>query len=274
MKRLGSIQLLDEDPTLLELLGDRDRAAARRALTASAYSLPAGPWEPGVLSSPAAPNLGLLVLDGLLLREVSVAHTTCGELVGAGELLRPWDAFGERAPMPLEIDWKVLEPMRIAVLDHEFAAVLAPWPALVHAFMERAVERSLSLALHVAIHCIRRVDVSLLVLFCHLADRFGKVTPQGIVVPVRLTHEDLGKLVGATRQSISLALGQLAERGALTRREPGSWLLELDAPDEIAGMLAQRVRRPEMARAAAPAGRAGAAAPARRADRWVKAGDN
>jgi CRP-like cAMP-binding protein len=243
MKRLGSVQLLDEDLTLLELLSAHEQPAARRALSATVYEIPAGPWHPDPLTAKGDPHLGLLVLEGLLIRDVSVASTTCGELVGPGELLRPWDAFGERAPMPLEIDWKALVPLRIAVLDHEFAAVLASWPALVHAFIERAVERSLSLALHVAIHCIRRVDLSLLVLFAHLADRFGKVTPAGIVIPVKLTHEDLGKLVGVTRQSISLALAQLAERGSLARQRDGSWLLETEAPIELEEMLARRARQ-------------------------------
>ncbi|HZU40958.1 MAG TPA: Crp/Fnr family transcriptional regulator [Solirubrobacteraceae bacterium] len=244
MKRLGPVQLLDEDPALLDLLPVRERPAARRALSAMVYRIPAGRWQPDALTARSDPHLGLLVLEGLLIRDVSVAATTCGELVGPGELLRPWDNFGERAPMPVEIEWKALEPLRVAVLDHEFAAVLASWPVLVHAFIERAVERSLSLALHVAIHCIRRVDVSLLVLFAHLADRFGKVTTAGIVIPIKLTQEDLGKLVGATRQSISLALGQLSERGSLTRRADGTWVLEPDAPVEIERMLSRRRMSP------------------------------
>jgi CRP-like cAMP-binding protein len=243
LKPLGTVHLLDEDPSLFDLLPERQRHAARRALTASAYAVPAGAWHPGALRDTDHPHLGLLVLDGLLIRDVCVANTVCGELVGPGEMLRPWDAFGERAPMPLEIEWKVLEPVRIAVLDHDFAAVLSAWPELVHGFVERAVERSLSLALHVAIHCIRRVDISLLVLFSHLADRFGKVTPAGIAIRIGLTHEDLGKLVGATRQSISLALRELAVRGALRRRADGTWLLELDAPVEIEEMLARQGRK-------------------------------
>lgn len=236
MKRLGSVQLLDEDPSLIEQVPERERPAARRALSAAVYGIPAGAWNPRPLAASGDSHLGLLVLEGLVIRDVRVASTTCGELVGTGELLRPWDTFGERAPMPMEVEWKVLEPLRIAVLDHEFAAVLANWPVLVHTFIERAVERSSSLALHVAIHCIRRVDLSLLVLFAHLADRFGKVTPVGIVVPVRLTHEDLGKLVGATRQSIGVALGELASRGALIRRPDGHWVLATDAPIELESM--------------------------------------
>jgi CRP-like cAMP-binding protein len=238
MERLGTVQLLREEPALLELVPARQQAAAVRAITAAAVRLRPGGWDPHTLMGSSREHFGLLLLDGLMLREVAVANTTCGEVVGPGELLRPWDNFGERAPMPLEIEWKVLEPARIAVLD----PVLAAWPALVGAFVHRAIERSHSLALHVAIHCIRRVDVSLLVLFSHLADRFGKVTPAGIVLDLKLTHQDLGKLVGATRQSVSTALADLARREVLARRDNGTWLLSSDSPEEIERMQAKRHR--------------------------------
>lgn len=136
-------------------------------LSAVAYRVPAGPWQPRAALGQGDTHFGLLVLDGLRIRAVIVGHTTCGELVGPGELLRPWDDFGDWAPMPFEVDWKVIDPVRIAVLDRDFAHVVAAWPSLINAFMERAVERSHSLALHVAIHCIKRVDPSLVVLFWH-----------------------------------------------------------------------------------------------------------
>lgn len=244
MRRLSPVHLLDEDPTLLPLIPERDRPAARRALTVSAYHVPRGPWRPRATFDHDDTHFGLLVLDGLLLREVVVGHTTCGELVGPGELLRPWDDFGDWAPMPFEVDWKILETARIAVLNDDFAQVVAAWPGLVNTFMQRAVERSHSLALHVAIHCIKRVDLSLLVLFWHLADRFGKVTPAGVVVSIKLTHQDLSKLVGATRPSVTAALGELAEREWTVRRQDGSWLLPNDPPPQLRTMLGRRQRSP------------------------------
>lgn len=240
MHSLGRVHLLDEDPDLIELLDEHERPAARHALTASVIQVEPGPWRPRELvTSPELP-FGLLVLEGMVIRDVVVAETTCGELVGPGELLRPWDDFGDRAPTPFELDWKVVAPLRVAMLEPDFARVLAMWPALVNEFVARAVERSHSLALHVAIHCIRRVDVSLLVLFSHFADRFGRVTPDGIVIPIELTQRDLGRLVGATRQSISTALGQLARRGSLIRRDTGVWLMQRDAPEEVERMLSRR----------------------------------
>lgn len=60
---------------------------------------------------------------------------------------------------------------------------------------------------------------------------------------IDLTHEDLGKLVGATRQSVSDALGQLAGRELLVRRKDKSWLLAPHAPDEIEHLVPPRPRR-------------------------------
>lgn len=138
MEQLGTVYLLDEDPALVRLVPERYHAAARRPAAVCAYRVPVGTWQPDVLVAQAGESpFGLLVLDGVLLRDVVVAHTTCGELVGPRELLRPWDDFGTRAPMPLEIEWKVLVSARIAVLDQELAHVLAAWPALMNEFVQR-----------------------------------------------------------------------------------------------------------------------------------------
>lgn len=62
------------------------------------------------------------------------------------------------------------------------------------------------------------------------------------MISIKLTHEDLSKLVGATRQSVSLALGELAERGWIVRRENGSWRLPNDPSREIRTLLGRRQR--------------------------------
>lgn len=243
MRSCGLVQLLDEDPNLLQLLTERERPAAWRALTAESYLVEPGEWRPDRLADAEQTPFGLLVLDGLVLREVAVANTTCGELVGPGELLRPWDNFGNQAPTPFEIGWKAIAPLRIAVLDADFAQVLGMWPPLVNAFVDRAIERSHSLALHVAIHCIRRVDLSLLVLFSHLAERFGTATAEGMTIPVKVSQSDLGKLVGATRQSINGALRDLAESQALVQQPEGTWLMQHGATQELEDMLRRRQGR-------------------------------
>jgi hypothetical protein len=70
------------------------------------------------------------------------------------------------------------------------------------------------------------------VLFWHLADRWGKVTKDGIVIPLKLTHQVLGRIVGAQRPSVTTALKTLTDRGALNRAPDGTWVLHGEPPDE------------------------------------------
>jgi CRP-like cAMP-binding protein len=78
------------------------------------------------------------------------------------------------------------------------------------------------------------VDLRLLVLFWHLAERFGKVTPAGTVVPLSLSHADLAELIGAARPSVSTALKELSQQGFVQRnRADRSWLLGRELPDRL-----------------------------------------
>ena len=112
----------------------------------------------------------------------------------------------------------LLSPSSFAVLDRRFAAELARWPEVTAALFDRLSERSLRLATTQAISQLTRVDRRLKALLWHLAERWGRVSGDGVVVPLALTHRILGQLVGARRPTVSTALGELAERGELTRR--------------------------------------------------------
>ena len=68
-------------------------------------------------------------------------------------------------------------------------------------------------------------------LFWHLAERWGRMTAEGVVMPLTLSHRLLGELVGARRPTVSAALGELAHEGRLVRRRSGDWLL-VDAPEQ------------------------------------------
>jgi hypothetical protein len=59
------------------------------------------------------------------------------------------------------------------------------------------------------------------------------VTPGGLVVPLQFTHEALGRLIGARRPTVSLALKELSSAGLLSRRDDGAWLLRPDAFAEV-----------------------------------------
>jgi CRP-like cAMP-binding protein len=69
-----------------------------------------------------------------------------------------------------------------------------------------------------------RVDQRLHWLFWHLADRWGRTSPEGVRVELPLTHSLLGELVAARRPSVTTALSKLAAEGKV-EREGRSWLL-------------------------------------------------
>jgi hypothetical protein len=173
-----------------------------------------------------------------------VADHVSAELLGPGDLVRPWQGSAGAGLLPVRAVWSVLSTVTLAVLDRRFAAEAARYPEITAALFDRLGERSLRLATTQAISQLTRVDRRLKALFWHLAERWGRVSGDGVVVPLALTHRILGQLVGARRPTVSTALSELAEREELVRRPDGSWLLRGDPPD--AQTLARRPTAAEL----------------------------
>ncbi|MGH2883887.1 MAG: helix-turn-helix domain-containing protein [Solirubrobacteraceae bacterium] len=71
-----------------------------------------------------------------------------------------------------------------------------------------------------AAHLPRAKDRLLLTLWI-LADSCGRVTPEGTVLPLSLSHEVLGRLAAARRPTVTLALGHLETAECIHRRGDG-----------------------------------------------------
>ena len=56
---------------------------------------------------------------------------------------------------------------------------------------------------------------------------------RGVILPLQLSHQMLGQLVGAQRPTVTLALGKLGERGHLVRRSDGHWFLSAGSRDVL-----------------------------------------
>jgi len=233
------IPLLEADPELGEGLAGAELDGATRALAVHAVTLDAGPWEPLDERWPVPPTLGLLVLEGVVTRDIVFAGRTTTELLGAGDVLRPWEDDVQFDPLPFGVGWHVHEPARVAVLDGRVALASARWPVLAGALSRRHVRRARSLAFQLAIAQLPRVDDLLLVLLWALAERWGRVSPQGVRLPLALPHRTLATLVGARRPSVTTALSGLSRDGLVERTEDG-WLLHGD-PSEV---LPERLHAP------------------------------
>lgn len=221
--------VLDIDAELAVGLTPQQAAVARRAALADVLFAQGPRWAPP-MEPEGQPRVGLLVLDGIIARHVVIAGIGCTELLGSGDLLRPWDQEEGFPSIPLATDWDVVKPARIALLDEGFAEVMAQWPPIALNLLSRSVRRSQSLAIHLAITCLVGIELRLHVLFWHLADRWGRVEPGGVALPLHLTHETLGRLVRSRRSAVTTALGKLSERATVVRRADGTWLLCGDPP--------------------------------------------
>ena len=227
------VRLLTADPELAEAVPAEEREMAERLVVADARRLPRGAWEPDLRRAEGPDGFALLVLSGAITREVVLSGRTSAELVGPGDVLRPSD--GADSLVPYEVRWTVNEASDVAVLDERFTMAARRWPGLGRVITDRLLEQGERLAVHVAIAQLGRVELRVLALLWHLADRWGRVTADGVHLPLRLTHEALGRLVGAQRPTVTLALADLAGAGRVTRSGISGWLLEPGSRDLLSG---------------------------------------
>jgi CRP/FNR family transcriptional regulator, cyclic AMP receptor protein len=226
----GRVPLLEVDPELGAALPDEERALAARALIVQTLIVDPGPWD-------EVPDAGfaLLVVEGLVVRETAVGGRLLPQVLGAGDVLESWPE--PEGVLAAEVSTTVAEQATLVALDGRFLAAAARWPALMVEVQRRLAMQAHRLAVQGAICQLARVELRVLALLWHLAERWGRVGREGVVLPVKLTHETLGRFVGARRPSVTLAMGQLADEGLIARRDDGAWVLPPRSQEVLADWL-------------------------------------
>lgn len=227
------IGVLEADPSLGTHLELTSLLAASREALAPTLRLDRGPWNWERTQMQPGNSLGMLVLEGMLTRRHEVGELSFVEILGAGDLLRPWSLEESTTLANARVSWQVVAPTQIALLDHDFALRTRHWPEIGVALLERCNLHARSLGITLAIHGAVRVRDRLLLTLWHLADRWGHVTPRGTVLPLSLTHETIAQLIGARRSPVTVALGELRRDGLVRRERRGVWLLTGEPPVEL-----------------------------------------
>jgi CRP/FNR family cyclic AMP-dependent transcriptional regulator len=248
--RAGPSQyLLDHDVDLAEALDVRMQRLARPAATAVVFEADVGDVELAGRLAAASPGPGVLLLKGVLSVNVQVGDRIASELLGPGDLVEP---FHHEIDDLLECatEWRGLVPTRFAILDGGFAQRVRPWPQITQALLSRVERRTHSLNVQRAIASQPRLEVRLALLLWHLAARWGRVEPGGIRLPLPLTHQLLGRLIGAERPSVSHALARLARSGLVTghgdewhlhgQLEDQRWAMLRPGADRVSPLLSAR----------------------------------
>src|SRR4051812_38881210 len=231
MARRGLVQdevvdVVEGLPDLLDLVAPERLPAARRALRARAMVVRKGRWDAACDADLVEGGIGFLILDGALVRCVSAAHRTSGELLGPGDVMRP-------DPQPTELEfgtyWRAISDLRVAVLDARFTRAAALVPETLPALMASVGRRTGAVGRQLVIVQSQAVETRILATLHYLAERWGWMTADGLVLPGFLSHGTLALLLGARRPSVTSAMVRLAASGQVVRREDGRWLLPAEA---------------------------------------------
>ena len=225
------VSVLREDVELADAVDASRREAADAASRARVIHVRRGRWDAATAADRARGGHGLLVLVGLLMRRVEIDRHYGAELLGPGDPLSPLEMTDDVSTVAVESTWRVVEPLRLAELDRPWSFRMARHPEVGIELAARAVRRSRRLANTLAISQHPRLEPRLHLLLWELADRFGRVTPDGVHLPLPITHELLSHLAAARRPSVTSALQRLAGAGLLEPRDKG-WILYGEAPAE------------------------------------------
>jgi CRP/FNR family transcriptional regulator, cyclic AMP receptor protein len=171
---------------------------------------------------------GVTVIDGLVMSSLRLGDQTGIHLLGPGDLLVPRN---ELWPSWLaELDFRSTTPVRLGLLGNDLLGAVHRWPRLLYGLYASMGDQLQRLNVQLVICQLPRVEDRVVALLWLLADSWGHVTPGGVRMPLALTHETLGALVGARRPTVTLALRKLTDDGALVAQDPG-WLLVAPPPE-------------------------------------------
>lgn len=220
---LSPVALLEVDPDLAERVELEQRREAVAGSRVPSLALRPGAWRGA--EGFGGGDVALYVISGFLARSVHAEQRSSVELLGPGHVLRPAVSGGEHAVFA-RAGWEVLETAWLAVLDLGFWQAIAAHPRVTVGLLDRLVWRSRALSMQLAI--VRNPNLSgrLMGLLWHLALSYGRVGPRGMTLPLRLSHEFLAAMAGASRPRVSKTVKELVNDGRLDRDRAGGFVLK------------------------------------------------
>jgi CRP/FNR family transcriptional regulator, cyclic AMP receptor protein len=181
-----------------------DRELAERVLVAPLLS--AGDEDlADVLAETSRAVFDFVIGDGVVLKETTLATWSALELLGPGDILAPPLTALRQTESRAVSRYLAHGEVILAALDERFRQAARSWPELSDVLHDRLGRQTHRASTHLAMLHRPRVQERVVALFADLAERFGRVTAEGIVVDVRLTHELVGRLVGSRRRHSRVA---------------------------------------------------------------------
>lgn len=220
------IKLLEVEPDLAAGLSEKERRRIEPAAVFPAYRQDAGRLD-------SLDGATLLLLDGFVVRDVLLDDDRpASQVLGPGDLV-DLDQDLLAADLPCRVDLHAATPIVAARVDGRLTTLCAHFPAMAEALRRRVADQATRTLMVAAVVALPRVEQRIVALLWILAGRWGTMASDGAVVPVALTHELLGRLVGSRRPTVTLALGRLEAEGLIERRDDGRVVLRRGSGDGL-----------------------------------------
>lgn len=211
-------------PEILATVPPADRELARRALTVPIVSASDTDLAP-VIRTQTPGAMHFLIVDGVVLKETTLARRPALELLGAGEFLAPPLTAARQLESRAISRYLAHGRVSLAVIEAHVRQAARSWPGVANSLHDRLARQTHHASMHVAMLHLPRIEDRLIALFADLAERFGRVTSNGILIDLPLTHGIIGGLVGSRRSTVTLGLQELASDGLLERLDGDRWKL-------------------------------------------------
>jgi AraC-like DNA-binding protein len=217
----SAADVLQLDPELGTDIVAAERPLAHRLCRAQLVDVGRGRLGPAQLDGVDEPPVALLIVEGVVGREMRLRDRYLLELLGRGDVLQLPADEAPGAGRQLTI----IDDLQMLVLGESFVRAAGRWPSLLVQVLARLEGQRESLATQALIARLPNAEHRLLLMLEHLIARWGEPASDGVALPWALSHEVLGQLIGARRSTLSLAAKSLEAAGEIRRRADGGWLL-------------------------------------------------
>ena len=226
--RTPVVPLADLLPDVMSSVPEEDRALAERALLAPRLSARDEDLV-DTLAGAADDAFAFLVVGGIVFKETTLATRSALELLNEGDVLAPVLSEARQYASRGVSRYVAHGPVALAVLGDRFRAASRRWPAVGDDLHDRLARQTHRTSAHLAMLHASRVEDRIMLLFADLGERCGRMTTAGVVIDINLTHDLIGRLVGAQRPTVTLALQTLAGAGSLCRVGKDRWMIPGEA---------------------------------------------
>lgn len=217
------LAVLRADPELVAGLGADQALEAQSRCAAEQLTIDRKTWVRDAAERPEGRGL-VLILDGYALRRITHSGEHGVEFLGPGDIV----AVGKPA------ESRTMSEVTVALLDRHFFQQAAAWPEIGLNVAGRIADRAQALTVVLALVHVQRLSDRLHLMLWALAERWGRMTQDGVWLPFSLTQQDLADLVGARRPSVTLAMRALTLNGSVFR-VPDSGRLIIRMPSKMDG---------------------------------------